>query len=131
MQRAEEGEESWFSWLLFQKLGPGKLPKINPQKSFPDLLPFSSRTELENKIFSDSIHRCSETQNVLRPLVKMICPKPKESNILVPFYGAGEVVAACEALNINSVGFDYLEDYGKDDQYARKVITALTAMPIE
>jgi hypothetical protein len=124
-------EDSYFKWLLFQKLGPGKMPKIDPKKTFPHRLPYHSRTELENQIFSDSIYRYSETQNVLRPLVKMICPKPKESNILVPFFGAGVAIAACEALNINSVGFDFSGDEDTDNEYARKVIAALTAMPIE
>lgn len=118
-------------WLLFQKLGQDNLPKINIKKSFPDNLPHSWRTELENQIFSDSIYRYSETQNVLRPLVEMICPNPKKSKILVPFYGAGEVIAACEALKISSVGFDYLEEFHLDDNYARDVIKALSEMPIE
>lgn len=128
MQRYEEGGESWPRWLLFQKPGPEKLPKIDPKKSFHDVLPFSSRTVLENKIYSDSVYRYSESQNVLRHLVKMICPKPQDSNILVPYFGLGEAIAACEALKINSVGFDdYLED--PDHQYSRKVIEALINDP--
>lgn len=124
-------DDSSVVWLLFQKLGQENLPKIDIKKSFPDNLPHAWRTELENQIFSDSPHRYSEAQNVLRPLVEMICPKPKESKILVPFYELGQVIAACEALKINSVGFEYRDDCDQEDQDARDVIKALSEMPIE
>jgi hypothetical protein len=124
-------DDSSVVWLLFQKLGEDNLPKIDVKKSFPDYLPQTWRTELENQIFSDSPHRYSEAQNVLRPLVEMICPKPKESKILVPFYELGQVIAACEALKIDSVGFDYLEEFDSDDKYAHDAIKALSEMPIE
>ena len=123
-------EDSFNPWLLFRCKGHGS--KLHFRKNV-----FSSKfLELEKQIFRsiDPNHPFTP-QDILREFVKMLCPEPFISHALVPYFGFGSAIAACQAVGVRCVGYDpadfHLMTYGDENfATARDTISKLTKIEV-
>lgn len=120
-------------WLLFRrpisektvaqnlrKWGAGALKMMKDNRPVPDVIP-SSKTPNEEREITD--HPSLKPQHLLRFFCRMLLPS--EGTLLDPFMGSGSTIAACEALDIPSIGLEIDEEYFKD---AERVIAQLSIL---
>lgn len=121
-------------WMLFRKpisertvaqnlrkWGTGGLRMLQGGKPLPDVIPSFKTPTRERKIAD---HPSLKPQHLLRIFVRSLLPM-EEGIILDPFMGSGSTIAACVALNADSVGIEIDETYFR---LAQSVIPQLAAL---
>lgn len=101
-------------WLLFRKpisektvaqnlrkWGVGALRMLDGGKPVPDVIPSAKTPALEKEIAD---HPSLKPQQLLRFFCRMLMPNP--GILLEPFMGSGSTLAACDALEIDSIGIE-------------------------
>lgn len=101
-------------WLLFRKplsektvaqnirrWGVGALRMLDGSHPIPDVIPSTKTPQLERQIAD---HPSLKPQRLLRLLCRTLMPRP--GVLLDPFMGSGSTVAACQALQIESLGLE-------------------------
>lgn len=115
-------------WLIFQKEGKDYgLAERKRGKSYPLVIPVTEPTDEELAICDN---QKIVPQKLLREFALMLSPDPKNSRILVPYFGLGTAVAACEAVGVDCVGFDMLEPLEDNFNYTHEIVKLLTALKI-
>lgn len=121
-------------WMLFRKpisektvaqnlrkWGTGGLRMLAGGRPLPDLIPSFKTPEREREIAD---HPSLKPQHLLRVLVRSLLPMGT-GHVLDPFMGSGSTLAACEALKIESTGFEVDREYFELSQRAIPQLAAL------
>ena len=101
-------------WLLFRKSisektvaqnlrkwGAGALKMLDGNRPIPDVIPSTKTPRLEKQLAD---HPSLKPQRLLRLFCRMLMPRP--GILLDPFMGSGSTIAACEAVQVESVGLE-------------------------
>lgn len=107
-------------WMLFRKpieektvaqnlrkWGTGALRRLNVDQPLPDIIQSAKTPTVEESI---SNHPTVKPQQFLRILVRSLLPLG-DGKILDPFCGSGSTIAACQAVEYNSIGVEVDEEY--------------------
>lgn len=107
-------------WMLFRKpifertvadnlrtWGTGGLRRIAADQPFPDIIQSGKTPQIEEAV---SNHPTLKPQHLLRILVRSLLPTG-QGRILEPFAGSGSTIAACEAVDYESVGIEVDDEY--------------------
>ncbi|MDZ7687285.1 MAG: site-specific DNA-methyltransferase [Halobacteriales archaeon] len=135
----------WEPWLLYRKPYEGRLEenldewqtgglrRESEDRPFTDLLTNGKTPKKEREITSEAnpengdSHPNIKPQNLMRELCHAALPL-KEGVILDPFMGSGSTIAACEALEYESIGIELDANYY---EMAKKSIPELAKIRTE
>ena len=101
-------------WLLFRrplsektvaqnlrKWGAGALKMLDGNRPIPDVIPSTKTPRIEKQLAD---HPSLKPQRILRLFCRMLMPRP--GILLDPFMGSGSTIAACEAVQVESIGLE-------------------------
>ena len=101
-------------WLLFRKplsektvaqnlrkWGAGALKMLDGNRPIPDVIPSTKTPRIEKQL---AAHPALKPQRILRLFCRMLMPRP--GLLLDPFMGAGSTIAACDAVQVESIGLE-------------------------
>lgn len=116
-------------WIVFQTTKDSKSTLKCKKLVFSPPQPSDAEIEFFNKFDADSQF---SPQSILREFVKMLCPEPIISHVLVPYFRLGTVIAACKAVGVRSVGYDSKEFYFDEDHFEdmADIIESLTKVDV-
>ncbi len=93
--------------MNLRKWGTGALRRVNIDQPLPDTIQSGKTPKFEETISS---HPTLKPQHLLRILCRSLLPLG-EGRILDPFCGSGSTIAACKAINYQSIGIEVDDIY--------------------